>query len=452
MTAITIDNLSFSYQQRTILNHTQAEFDGINLLIGPSGCGKSTLLKLIAKLLPKYGGQISSGQITVSGPVGILFQDPAMQFALDTPRHELEFTLENCQVPTTEIPTRCQAALEFVNATAFADQTINTLSGGQQQRVALAVVMAMQPKIILLDEPFASVDETNRHFILGRLSQLTGTTIIITDHDPHGYQGLHPTVWRLQAGQLTKLANSTGQKILQAADQQSYSFTPQSPSPQGSLLTATDLQLQVGSRQLLNPSQLIIYREKTTLLTGNNGVGKSTLLKAIAKLKPYQGKIMYSGHDISTISPGKYFQKVGLVFQQANDQFLKVTVEEELALSKRNSHNPYFTSANLTAALEQLGLAQCRSQVVYSLSGGQRKKLQLLLMLMQGQPLLLLDEPFAGLDQASLKAVLTLIQASRQVHPLTIFIISHQLVGLEHFIDYQIHFANRHLISQGVSS
>ena len=303
MFAIIIDNLSFSYQQQVILNHAHAEFNGINLLIGPSGCGKSTLLKLIAKLLPKYGGQISSGQVTVNGPVGILFQDPAMQFALDTPRHELEFTLENCQVAPEEIPTRSQSALEFANATAFADQTINTLSGGQQQRVALAVVMAMQPKIILLDEPFANIDETNRHFILNRLSQLTGTTIIITDHDPHGYQGLQPTVWQLQSGQLTKLANSAGQKILQAADQQSQSFTLPSLSQQHPLLTATDLQLHVGSRQLLNSSQLVIPHGKTTLLTGNNGVGKSTLLKAIAKLKPYQGEIMYGGHDISTISP-----------------------------------------------------------------------------------------------------------------------------------------------------
>ena len=170
MKNIRFKDLSFNFDQQPILKNITAEFSTgrIHLLTGASGSGKSTLLKLIAGLLPKYGGEIVNGTIErpADAQIGMVFQDPLMQFALDTPRHELEFTLENCQVPTNKISDRIKAALQFSKITDLANRLITTLSGGQQQRVALAAAMAMQPNILLLDEPFANIDEENRHFIL----------------------------------------------------------------------------------------------------------------------------------------------------------------------------------------------------------------------------------------------------------------------------------------------
>ena len=444
MKNIQFNDLSFNFDQQPILKNITAEFTAgkIHLLTGVSGSGKSTILKLIAGLLPKYGGEIVAGAVDVptDARIGMVFQDPLMQFALDTPRHELEFTLENCQVPTDKIPERVKEALQFGKVDDLANRLITTLSGGQQQRVALAAATAMQPNVLLLDEPFANIDEENRQLILKQLVRLNSdyhTTIIITDHDLHGYKRLHPLVWQLTKRHLTQLSSKNSSQLLTAsATPQITTVLPSSTLP--AIIKFDELAIKRENHSLLLPTNLGIVKNKITLLTGPNGIGKSTLLKAIARLLKYEGKIEYAGENIQKISPGKYYKHLGLIFQHANDQFLNVTVGEELALGFKTCQNPYFNQQQVNEALAALGLNGREDQVVYSLSGGQKKKLQILLMLMRGQDTLLLDEPFTGLDPASLKTVLQLIKASQKEEPQTLLIVSHQLSGLDDFIDYHL--------------
>ncbi|MFR0508451.1 ATP-binding cassette domain-containing protein [Limosilactobacillus reuteri subsp. suis] len=444
MKNIQFNDLSFNFDQQPILKNITAEFTAgkIHLLTGVSGSGKSTILKLIAGLLPKYGGEIVAGAVDVptDARIGMVFQDPLMQFALDTPRHELEFTLENCQVPTDKIPESVKEALQFGKVDDLANRLITTLSGGQQQRVALAAATAMQPNVLLLDEPFANIDEENRQLILKQLVRLNSdyhTTIIITDHDLHGYKRLHPLVWQLTKRHLTQLSSKNSSQLLTAsATPQITTVLPSSTLP--AIIKFDELAIKRENHSLLLPTNLGIVKNKITLLTGPNGIGKSTLLKAIARLLKYEGKIEYAGENIQKISPGKYYKHLGLIFQHANDQFLNVTVGEELALGFKTCQNPYFNQQQVNEALAALGLNGREDQVVYSLSGGQKKKLQILLMLMRGQETLLLDEPFTGLDPASLKTVLQLIKASQKEEPQTLLIVSHQLSGLDDFIDYHL--------------
>ena len=451
MKNIRFNDLSFNFDQQPILKNITAEFTAgkIHLLTGVSGSGKSTILKLIAGLLPKYGGEIVAGAVDVptDAQIGMVFQDPLMQFALDTPRHELEFTLENCQVPTDKIPGRVKEALQFGKVDDLANRLITTLSGGQQQRVALAAATAMQPNVLLLDEPFANIDEENRQLILKQLVRLNSdyhTTIIITDHDLHGYKRLHPLVWQLTKRHLTQLSSKNSSQLLTAsATPQITTVLPSSTLP--AIIKFDELAIKRENHSLLLPTNLGIVKNKITLLTGPNGIGKSTLLKAIARLLKYEGKIEYAGENIQKISPGKYYKHLGLIFQHANDQFLNVTVGEELALGFKTCQNPYFNQQQVNEALAALGLNGREDQVVYSLSGGQKKKLQILLMLMRGQETLLLDEPFTGLDPASLKTVLQLIKASQKEEPQTLLIVSHQLSGLDDFIDYHLTMNHQHL-------
>lgn len=349
-------------------------------------------------------------------------------------------------------------ASTFCQIGGLLDQPITTLSGGQQQRVALAVVVAMEPAVLLLDEPFTAIDEDNRRFLIKQLQcwhdAQPGRTIIITDHDCHGYAPLHPRVYRFANQHLTTLTPTQGQAQIAQADRAANSpLRVARPAATAPIIIKLDhVGITRGQRKLITTTHLAIVRNKITLLTGANGVGKSTLFRALTRLIPYQGEIDYHGTDIQQISPGKYHQEVGLVFQQANEQFLDITVGEELALSAKHQRQPLLTNDRLTDVLRAFGLAGMEDRVVYSLSGGQRKKLQLLVMLMIGHPVLLLDEPFAGLDRDSLTTVFELIRRCQRALPQTILIISHQLTELDQLIDYHLHLAAGRLTYQGVKA
>lgn len=452
-----LTNLTFTYQEGAapILSDVNLTFNpgSLNLLSGPSGSGKSTLLKIMAGLLPRYGG-ILTGTITGHpAAAAMVFQDPSLQFALDTPRHELEFALENRQVPAAAIPHRVQAALAFCGILALADRQLMTLSGGEQQRVALAIGVALDRPLLLLDEPFAALDQANRTALLARLRtlQAQGKTIIIADHDLAGYRQYDPTVITFTAAHCQVLTPAQAQAQLAQADQQTPLTGIKLPDParEATCFQLTDLALTTPDRTLLTFPAFTFFANQVTLVTGESGTGKTTLFKALAKLQAYQGQVSYQGRPLRRWRPFAYAQQVALVFQRAADQFLNITVKEELALSQARGRNPFFTPAQVTTTLERLGLANLGDQVVYSLSGGQQKKLQLLLMLMMGQPVLLLDEPFAGLDQASLATIIAVMNESRAVWPQTCLVISHQLTNLNGLVDHHVHLARQTLTYQG---
>ena len=438
MNHLAIDNLTFAYTPKhpTLKDVAlKIPLDSWTLFYGASGSGKSTLMRLLAGLLPKYGGRILQGNIELPNglTVAMMFQDPGMQFALDTPQHELEFALENLQLPANEMPARIEHALKFCGIEHLRDRQLATMSGGEQQRAALAVLVAMDTDILLLDEPFASIDNHNRTLL-----------IIVADHDLHGYRGLAKQIIHFENQRAQLLDAAASDALLQSADQLAATvhhvkLPTASDQP---ILTLKKVVIEHGDQKLIMANDFSFFKNQTTLLTGATGTGKSSLFKAITHLAAYQGTIVYNDQDSQKIKPRRYAQQVGYVFQHAVDQFLSVTVKEELALSLKKGRNPYFDEEHLATALKLLDLNKLQDRVVYSLSGGQQKKLQLLLMLMMGQPVLLLDEPFSGLDLHSLHNVVDLIKASQKVYPQTMIIISHQLEGLEKLIDRHVKLAD----------
>lgn len=454
--AVTINHLTFSYANQPILSDVNLEIlpQQFVLLTGPSGSGKSTLLRLIANLLPKYGGKITNGSLTVNDhqSIGMMFQHPETQFALDTPRHEMQFALENMQVAPADMPKRIEAALSFCGISQLADRQLATLSGGEKQRVALAEIVCMDASIILLDEPFASVDEHHRQFLLSsliRLQRQKGKTIILADHDLHGYQKYTDQMLLCRDGKVEVADQQLATQIFAKADRKVKALEKiQLAKPtdtEQSQLTLDHFSITRGDRRLIAADHFSFYRERVTLLTGETGVGKSTLLDACAHLTPYQGTIQYQSQPTEKIRPRQYAHLVATVFQTSTDQFLDVTVGEEIALSQKNGHNQYFTPQRVQQTIGELGLAGMDDRVVYSLSGGQQKKLQILVMLMMGQSTLLMDEPFTGLDATSLKTVIDLMNASRRAYPQTIIIVSHQLAQLQDLVDFHVQLSNGHL-------
>jgi energy-coupling factor transport system ATP-binding protein len=145
-----------------------------------------------------------------------------------------------------------------------------------------------------------------------------------------------------------------------------------------------------------------------------------------------------------------YAREVAMVFQSAETQYLKMTVTEELQLSLKHSHfSEYWTEAKIDEALTELNLIEFKDHIVYRLSGGQKKKLQILAMLILGTNVLLFDEPLAGLDIDSVHVVMQLIKDITVIQNQTVIMISHQLNGVLGYFDYHLVFNNRRLTYVG---
>lgn len=199
MDAVTLTNIRFQYP-----NTDQVILDDVSLgfpqgewttIIGHNGSGKSTLARLIDGLLVPQQGQITVGSVPVTEEnmtrvhqqVGIVFQNPDNQFVGATVADDVAFGLENRQVPRDEMQARIQQSLAAVDMAQLADAEPAMLSGGQKQRVAIAGILALEPKIIILDEATSMLDPAGRQLVLNLLQQLRTQqkyTIISITHDP----------------------------------------------------------------------------------------------------------------------------------------------------------------------------------------------------------------------------------------------------------------------------
>ncbi|MGN1272698.1 MAG: ATP-binding cassette domain-containing protein [Lactobacillus sp.] len=442
---VTLNNITFSYEKEPIIQNLTIEIPaGFSLLMGPTGCGKSTLLKIIAGLYPKYAGKLT-GSVDLNGQkTAMMFQNAAEQFTMATPREEIVFALENLQIDPKDYQNRLNTAVEFTQIEDLLDQKINTMSGGQQQRVALAVLLAMDVDVLLLDEPFASCDPEARKFLINKLDLLAkqGKTIILSDHVLDDYEPVCDNLFQFENKTIQELSQAERETIFAQNKQMhahEYSFSVPTGQP---IFILKNVQI-TQNRLLLDQKALNIY-SKATLITGPNGVGKTSLFKAMTKMIPYSGSFTYSDKEIAKLKSRKYLRQVAQVFQKATDQFLTVTVKDELELSKKD-RNAFFTDAKIKEWLDKLDLTSHLGQVVYTLSGGQQKKLQILLMLITKHQVLLIDEPLSGLDHESISLILDLMRESQETLHQTFLIISHQIDELAQFCDYRLVFDHQQL-------
>lgn len=276
MGSIEIENLHFTYPSRDTLTlsgiDVKVDPKAFILLTGPTGCGKSTLLRTLNGLIPHASGGKLSGSVRVNGAnvaeqpvavtcqqVGLLFQNPEEQLFCIIVEDEIAFGLENLGLPSHEIDRRIDSALTQVGLAGFRDRQIASLSSGQKQRVALACVCAMQPQILLLDEPTSYLDPQATHDILEIIRELNrkfGITVIVAGHQVNEIAPLCGRVWLMNDGKLVsdlpidqafadlKRYSQLGVQIpelAQVAEQRGYSERP--------------LTLDHAARLFVNPSQ-----------------------------------------------------------------------------------------------------------------------------------------------------------------------------------------------------
>ena len=261
------------------------------LLVGSSGSGKSSLFQVIAQVssLP-YSGQVLVDGSEVSQlsiiervqTVGILFQNPNHQFTMENLFEELIFTLENIGHPVQEIDSKIAEVVQQCRCKAILHRPIHHLSGGEKQKAALAVLFAMNPRVYLLDEPFASIDRKSRIEILEILKELAsnGKTVILCDHDLTDYEAYIDYMVELRDGQLREVFQIPTSEMTQAVSKEVAS------SPELFHMDRTTCELD--KRPLFSIVNFTFYQGISCIL-GDNGVGKSTLFRSILQFQKYKG-------------------------------------------------------------------------------------------------------------------------------------------------------------------
>jgi energy-coupling factor transport system ATP-binding protein len=474
---IRFEHLSYRYPGAgsTILQDLSLEIaEGEFLLVmGPSGAGKSTLLRCLNGLVPHFYGGTVSGEVLVDGRdpvalgprgmadlVGFVLQDPEAQFVVDRVEDELAFALENQGFPPILMRKRVEEALDQINIAHLRHRSVSTLSGGERQRVAIAAVMTLQPRVLVLDEPTSQLDPQAAEEVLDtlvKLNQDLGLTIILSEHrlervvqyvDRILYlsgNGQRPVLGEprqvLSQVELTPplitLAKALDWSPIPLTIKEGRRFARKAARhrPDGNKATEATLPSQRRNGQppvsisvkglgfsynghpALQDLSLDVRRGEFVALMGRNGAGKTTLLKQlVGLLRPDQGQVQIvapaSGEAMDTrkASVEEIIQYVGYVPQNPNALLFNDTVRQELDFTRRGHGLP---PGEYEGLLDTLGLTEYANHYPRDLSVGERQRVALASILVAEPQVLLLDEPTRGLDYQQKASLVAFLQRER---------------------------------------
>ena len=381
--------------------------DGVTLVAGPSGGGKSTLLRVLNGLVPHFHGGRIKGSAEVAGhdivatptrvlarTVGFVFQDPELQAVYDTVEREVAFGLENMGMPTDAMRSRVDEALADARADHLANRRIRTLSGGERQRVALASVLAMQPRLVVLDEPTSQLDPEGASLVLSAVSRLAeaGRAVVISEHRLEQMRRVADQVVVVDGGRVELHRPDAWQPPGIAH------LAGRSSAPGAEAWSLRGVTAGFAGRAVLEGVDLAGRRGEVVALSGPNGGGKTTLLRTIAgSLAPLAGQVERR--------PGR----IAYLPQNPTALLHRPTVRSEVLLTLERSGEVQGPEQILTA----LGLTAVAGRYPRDLSTGERQRAALAAVLPGHPDLVLLDEPTRGMDAAARAALMTLVAALR---------------------------------------
>ena len=414
------ENLSFAYPGSTVpaLRDVSAGLapGQVTLVLGRSGSGKSTLLRAFAGLVPHFHGGRFSGRVDVAGldtrrhgparlagSVATLFQDPEDQVVFTRVLNEVAFGLENVGTPPEEIEARALQALASVGAEHLSGRLVTELSGGELQRVCLAATLALEPRLLLLDEPTSQLDPEAAEALLElavRFARDSGMAVLLSEQRPALPLELCDRVLFLDRGLLT-FDGPVGQARAWLEEHHPLFVSTGAdggadPRQCGEVACCLDGVSYAYEDHLLvlDGASLELRRGEIVALVGPNGSGKTTLAKiAAGLLEPLRGRIERCGRaTYLSQDPGRY------VLRERADEEVAVGVDGDLAAAGR--------------ALAAVGLGGYEERHPRDLSSGERERLALAAVLAPEPDLLVLDEPTRGVDPERKHELAALLRAN----------------------------------------
>ena len=500
MEAFTVRDLSFAYpeQRNDTLSHlsfsiTQGQFV---TLCGPSGCGKSTLLRQLKSVLAPAGyrrGEILFEGVpldevdhrTQSSRIGFVLQSPDNQIVTDKVWHELAFGLESLGYDTPTIRSRVAEMASFFGIQTWFYKNVTELSGGQKQLLNLASIMAMQPSVLILDEPTSQLDPIAASDFLatiGKVNRELGTTILLTEHrleeafplsdrvlvmdrgrmiadgtprevgellrgSGHGMFLAMPTAMRVWASvkdaSPCPITVRDGRDWLESyAAKHPMASLPEERIPEASEETAISLEdvwfkYDKELPDVVKGVSLTVQKGEFLAVLGGNGTGKTTTLSLVAGLqKPYRGEVKLTGRAVT-------------LPQNPQTIFVKKTVREDLfELFRGMKMDKVYQENRIARAVQLCRLEELLDRHPYDLSGGEQQRAALAKVLLLEPDILLLDEPTKGLD-AEFKQVLAVILKTLQRRGVTILMVSHDVEFCAEYADRCALFFDGNVVSKG---
>ncbi|HME51224.1 MAG TPA: ABC transporter ATP-binding protein [Candidatus Lokiarchaeia archaeon] len=439
---------------------------------------------------------MSTSTAKLAQVVGMVFQNPDNQLVASSCEREIAFGPENLGLPRPEIKERVEFVMQLLKLHDIKDSSPNELSGGQKQKVAIASALALRPKILVFDEPTSNLDpETTGKLveIIGLIREQLNTTIIIVEHHLEPFLAIATHVMCMNDGRIV-LHDETDRVIKEDAFYELGVQVPvilkifnrlikdrvyegpmspdmdhgmeilrnlvssQGPSNQDTsvsragknfignddqrttvLFDTVSFQYPDGPLALKN-----VYAEieagSCVAIIGKNGAGKTTFVKCINGLiKPTSGKVVVDNVTTKDVSVAQMARKVGLVFQNSDNQLFATSVKEELEFSLKNIGIPEGErEQKIDDTLANLNLVKFKEKSPFLLSGGERKRVAIASLTCMNQPVFIADEPTQGQDEIQRKNIESILQ-EMQVNKKTVLIITHDL-------DFIMHLATRILI------
>lgn len=431
------------------------------MLLGASGAGKSTLLLALAGLLDPANAGEAEGSLTIDGlhprdardRTGLVLQDPEAQLVMAHAGDDVAFGPENRAVPPEAIWPLVDAALAAVGFPYERDRRTDRLSGGEQQRLAFAGVLALSPRLLLLDEPTANLDPTGAGLVrqaLTAVQQATGATTILVEHRIAEALPMVDRVVVLEAnadvladGPPAEIFSRHGDRLAEAGvwvpnhalsnrrveAHPSVTAAELTQRPDRSSGDALLIAADVGFRHRGAPEPAVC-EVSTTLragealaVVGPNGSGKSTLATMLAGLvAPTTGTVKATrklAGGFAATPPHRWHaaalaDRIGMVFQDPEHQFLTERVRDELAFGPtRRGAAASEVRRRVDALLDRLHLIHLADANPFTLSGGEKRRLSVATALTTEPAVLVLDEPTFGQDRRTWLEIVDLLANHR---------------------------------------